>query len=261
MKFTLEHALILILAISVIYSVIQYSTSRVSFNTKVVKAKHSTTDTSSYERKQGVDGYDLEQLQKVPDLTNTCNYIYHENEYVLLQDVPCCKDGTSCKDCVYKNPDANNNPCLVQAGVRSDDYDTTCGNAWNRHGKCPFGNCMSDENERYQVHVCESKKNLWDKDKLRADRISSLFCGSAINYLCGDVCKDESTCKQCITDNSKTLGDNICRFPKEGINNSEDIQKNPEPIYNAYTTTYNFYKNNPGLVKGWKITFPEYEKV
>lgn len=44
MKFTLEHALILILAISVIYSVIQYSTSRVSFNTKVVKAKHSTTD-------------------------------------------------------------------------------------------------------------------------------------------------------------------------------------------------------------------------
>ena len=44
MKFTLEHALILILAISVIYSVIQYSTSRVSFNTKVVKAKHSTTE-------------------------------------------------------------------------------------------------------------------------------------------------------------------------------------------------------------------------
>ena len=44
MKFTLEDALILILAISVIYSVIQYSTSRVSFNTKVVKAKHSTTE-------------------------------------------------------------------------------------------------------------------------------------------------------------------------------------------------------------------------
>ena len=44
MKFTLEHALILILAISVIYSLIQYSTSRVSFNTKVVKAKHSTTE-------------------------------------------------------------------------------------------------------------------------------------------------------------------------------------------------------------------------